>query len=360
MLLIENQDVQQLLNIEETIGALRTAYLELREGKATYGPRIDYYVPTGRDNDYYQWGNMVGASSAFGVLALRMKSDIVTWGDTQEKYCVEPGLFCGLIMLFNVVDGEPVALIHDGFLQHMRVGAAAGIGMDLLARRDARTLCIIGSGGMARTFVEAFATVRRLEEVRVYSPTRSHREAFAADMSREISLPVIAVSSAEEAVRGSDIVATATDSMAPTFDPEWLTPGVHVVCVTRRELSEGLIDRADRVVQLGVHSIPYGVDLPMMDWRAGSIASYVAGTPSDRQRIPMARMTEVNQYPTMLDVETGQSPGRLTETEITVFVATGTQGLQFAAVGGRVWQLAVEAGLGRKLPRGWFLQDIRD
>ena len=362
MLVLSNDDVKSVLDMEGTMSALRIGYDDLNRGEATYGPRIDYYLPTGRDTDYYQWGNMVGASSTFGVVAVRMKSDIASWpeGKTQEKFCVRPGLFCGLVMLFSASDGAPLAMIQDGYLQHMRVGGSMGIGVDLLARKDATSVGILGSGGMARSFLEAFVLARPIRSARVFSPTQANREAYAKEMSEKLGISVEPVGSAKEAVSGALIVASATDSMVPTFEPEWLIPGAHVVCVTRRELSEALISRADVIVQLGINTVPFGTPVPMIEWKAGGISSFVAGSPRDRARIPESRAASTGEYPLMLDVERGTAPGRSTAEQITLFVGTGTQGLQFAAVGGRVYQEAVKKGLGHTLPLDWFLQDIRD
>lgn len=362
MLLLNNNDIKSVLDMKETMSALRIGYDDLKRGEATYGPRIDYYLPTGRDSDYYQWGNMVGGSSSFNVVAVRMKSDVASWpeGKTQEKYCVRPGLFCGLIMLFSSVDGAPLALLQDGYLQHMRVGGSMGIGVELLARDDAQSVGLLGSGGMAHSFLEAFALAREIKEVKVFSPTGSHRNAFAKEMSSKLGLSVKAVDTPEEAVRDSLIVASATDSMNPTFDPAWLSPGAHVVCVTRRELGEALLKRADVIIQLGFNTVSKGIPVPMMEWKTGGIASYVAGRPEDRIRIPEARSASTGEYPSMLDVETNKAAGRTSDDQVTLFVGTGTQGLQFASVGGRVYQLAKERGLGHELPDEWFLQDIRN
>ncbi|MDA8270098.1 MAG: ornithine cyclodeaminase family protein [Actinomycetota bacterium] len=362
MLILSNDDVKAVLDMSGTMEALRKGYDDLKRGEATYGPRIDYYLPTGRDGDYYQWGNMVGACASYGVVAVRMKSDVASWpqGKTQEKYCVRPGLFCGLIMLFSSNDGAPLAIVQDGYLQHMRVGGSMGIGVDLLSRKDATTVGMLGSGGMARSFLESFAEARPIDKVKVFSPTKANREAYASEMSDKLGIDVESVNSAEEAVRDTLIVSTATDSMVPTFDSDWIAPGAHVVCVTRRELGKELIARADVVVQLGYNTIPYGTPVPMVEWKAGGIASYVAGKPADRARIPDTREESTGVYPTMLDVEAGNAPGRTSDDQVTLFVGTGTQGLQFAAVCGRVYQEAKKKGLGHELPVDWFLQDIRD
>lgn len=362
MRLLDNSDVKAVLSIHEGIEALRRGYADLSVGDAAYIPRIDLYAPTGREDDYYQWGSMAGACRSFGVAAVRMKSDVASWPDgrTQEKYCVKPGTYCGLILLFSIVDGAPLAMIQDGYLQHVRVGAAAGIGADALARSDATELGLIGSGGMAATYLDAIADVRSLSRVRVYSPTEEHRTAFVEDARGRHGFEIVGVGSAEEAVSGADIVATATDSMVPTFDPAWLAPGTHVVCVTRRELSDQLIERADVVLQLGVNTVPFGTPVPGMEWKAGGVASYVSGTPSERSRIPSSNKREVGVFPTLSKLYRGEVPGRTSKEEVSLIINTGTQGLQFASVGGRVLQLAEERNLGKVIPTEWFLQDIRD
>jgi alanine dehydrogenase len=362
MRLLTNADVASVLDMAGGIEALRTGYADLARGDAAYVPRIDLYAPTGRDDDYYQWGSMAGACRSYGVVAVRIKSDVTSWpaGRTTEKYCVEPGTYSGIILLYSIVNGEPLALLQDGYLQHVRVGAAAGIGADLMARVDADTLGLIGSGGMARTYLEAIAGVRPLASVRVYSPTPANRERFAAAAREQLGLDVRPVAAAEEAVRDAAIVATATDSMSPTFDPAWLFPGTHVTCVTRRELSAELVARADRVLQLGVNTVPAGTPVPGMEWKAGGIASYVCGQPDERARIPSSRGGETGVFPTLVDVHRGHAEARRDDDEVTLFVTTGTQGLQFAAVGGHVWHQARDRELGTPFPTEWFLQDIRD
>lgn len=362
MLYLANADVQALLDMRQTMTALRRGYEDLARGDAAYIPRIDLYCPTGREDDYYRWGSMTGYSRSEGVVACRVKSDIVSWpaGQTEEKYCMEPGTYSGIILLYSSVNGEPLAIVQDGYLQHLRVGGSAGIGADLLARQDAQTIGLLGSGGMAETYLDAIHHARPLHAGKVFSPSRANRERFAAEMSERLGVPLEPVDSAEEAVRDADIVATATDSAGPTFDPAWVKPGAHVTCVTRRELSEALLERADVIVQLGVATIPAGSSVPGMEWPRGGIGSYIAGQPHERRRIPAGRTEEQGAYVTLADLHRGHGSGRTSDDQVTLFVNTGTQGLQFASVTGRVYALARERGLGQQLPTELFLQDIRD
>jgi len=362
MLLINNQEVEQLLDMKSCIEALEIGYEDLLKGDAVYRPRLDVWVPCARPDGYYRWGTMEGASRKIGVFAIRMKSDIVHWpdGETEEKYCVKPGAFCGLIMVFSVRNGEPLAIINDGLLQHMRVGGCAGLGVKYLSRADASVVGIFGSGGMARSYLMAFNEVRKIKKVKVYSPTKAHREACAEEMTKRLGLPVDAVDRAELVVRGSDIVATCTDSTQTVFDePGWLEEGAHITCVRACEVGPKVVKRCDLSVKLGRNTVET-MDEGMV--RLHGNVGYIAGQPEERARIPNP---EVDNYRGdffryFMDLKAGRVPGRTSPRQITFFINAGTQGLQFAACAGRVYQLAKEKGLGREIPTEWFLQDIRD
>ncbi len=117
-LILNNDDVKQVLTMELTMRALEEAYREVARGEAVCRPRIDIQIPTKDPQKLYQWGTMEGGSVS-GYFAIRMKSDVITEKEyqgvrTQEKYCVRPGRFCGLILLMNINNGEPLALINDG------------------------------------------------------------------------------------------------------------------------------------------------------------------------------------------------------------------------------------------------------
>src|ERR1700726_3231840 len=138
MLMIDNEVVKRVLTMRECIEAQERAFAGTLTGASVSRPRIDMFVPCNREDGYYRWGSVEGASD--GVLAVRLKSDIMTWPEgpdgtrTESKYCMQPGTYCGLVLLFSTQDGEPLAIINDGHLQHMRVGASAAIGARLLAR----------------------------------------------------------------------------------------------------------------------------------------------------------------------------------------------------------------------------------
>jgi len=370
MLLIDNPTVEKVLAMQDCLRIQEEAFLGLATGASVHRPRVDVYVPTDKEEDgYWRWGTMEGASKDLGVFAIRMKSDVITWPRhedgtwTEEKYCVEPGTYCGLIMLFSTRNGEPLAIINDGHLQHARVGGGAGLGAKYLAREDAQVVGMIGSDGMARSYLRAFKCVRDIRKVRVYSPTPANREAYAQEMAKELGIEVEPVASAEEAVRGADIVSTCTDSNLPVIQAEWLEPGMHITNLGGAELPEGVFSRADLVVRQGVGGLPVPEGNERIQaGRGHSPAAYIAGSEEEMKRLPPAsgrQWFSAGRYPSFVELATGEVK-RTNRDQITLYLNGGNQGLQFAAVGALVYNKCREQELGRPLPTEWFLQDIRD
>jgi ornithine cyclodeaminase/alanine dehydrogenase-like protein (mu-crystallin family) len=362
MLLINNQTVEQILDMKGCMAALETGYRDLIDERAVYRGRYDLFVPNDDPKLMYRWGTMEGASRSFETFAIRMKSDMLEWpeGKTVEKYCIEPGTFCGIVMVFSTRNGEPLAIINDGIIQHMRVGGCAGLGVKYLAREDASVVGVLGSGGMARTYLEAFSEVRKIKKVRVYSPTKTNRETYAREMTGRLDIEVVAVDTPEMVVRDADIVATCTDSTRTVFDePEWLEHGAHITCVRACEVGPRVIQRCDLSVKLGKNTIE-AMDEGMV--RLHGNVGYIAGQPEERNRIPNPAVDNYkgDYFKYFMDVKAGKVPGRTSSQQITFFINAGTQGLQFAACAGKIYQLAKAKGVGRELPTEWFLQDIRD
>ncbi len=179
MLLLNNQDIARVLNMPLCLEALEGVFREMAIGDAVGMGRIDLYIPSGEPSPYYRWSVMAGGSKKDRYVCARMISDMVScpteYGQRREnKYAREPGTFCGLLFLFSVKDATPVAIMNDGVLQHDRVGAGAGLGVKSLSREDSHTVGMIGSGGMARSYLDAFCHVRQIRKVKVYSPNSDH------------------------------------------------------------------------------------------------------------------------------------------------------------------------------------------
>jgi alanine dehydrogenase len=366
MLLIDNEVVRAVLTMRECIAVQERAFAGTLTGAAVSRPRLDTFSPCDREDGYYRFGTVEGASD--GVHAVRMKSDIMTWPKSpdgtwsESKYCMRPGVYCGLVMLFSTGNGEPLALLNDGYLQHMRVGAAAGIGAKLLARPESRIVGLIGSGAMARTVLEALAVVRPIERVKVFSRSPRNRQNFADEMSAKLGLAVEPVDTAREAVQGVDILATATDSMLPVIEGAWLEPGMHVVDIGPLELGPDSEARIDLVVRQGVE----GFDMPeTRQFRKDlghSRSAFVAGTAAEQTRLPpvASKQRSKRTWPLYAEIIAGTASGRTSASQITQYRPVGNWGIQFSSCGALIYRLAKERGLGRDLPTEWFLQSIKN
>src|SRR6201986_2147781 len=154
-LILSNADAEKLITMPECIAVLEEAYAELAEGRGVSRTRSDSFAPTARDDAVYSLKSMDGIVPKFGVGAVRINSDIITWpkkGNTirREKVPAAPGnRYVGLVLLFSTENGEPLAIFPDGVMQRMRVGAANGLAAKYLARENAKTLGILGSGWQA-------------------------------------------------------------------------------------------------------------------------------------------------------------------------------------------------------------------
>src|SRR5215475_14996135 len=142
-----------------------------------------------------------------------------------------------------------------GFLQHMRVGACAGLGTKYLSRKNSKVIAMIGSGGMARTYAMAIKEVRPIEIMRVFSPTKANRERYAREMTEQLDIEVVSVDSPEKALKGADIVSLTTDSLVPVIKADWLEPGMHINNVRNNEIGADVLNRVDVRARLGTSTL---------------------------------------------------------------------------------------------------------
>jgi len=365
-LILNNEDVGSVLTMDVAMRALEAAYRQIADGEAVCRPRIDIQIPTRDPKKMYQWGTMEGGSTS-GYFAIRMKSDIIyeqEYGGvrTQEKYCVQPGKFCGLILLVNIHNGEPLALINDGYLQHMRVGADSGIGVKYMAREDAEVIGMIGSGGMARSHAQSFCLARKIKKIQLYSPTKAHREAYAREISDQLGIEVAPLDNPRDVYKGADIIAGCTDSAVPSIAGKWLEEGTHVTCVGGKPDAETL-RRIDVSLRLGNAPAPWG--LPQLSL-ADEYITYAArpGENADFKMKPRGKrahgIVAKERAVLLAELLSGKKKGRSSPKQITYSERGNIQGAQFFAVAGKAYELAKARGLGREIPTEWLLQDIRD
>jgi alanine dehydrogenase len=240
----------------------------------------------------------------------------------------------------------------------MRVGGCAGLGAKYLSREDASVLGILGAGGMARTYLLAFNEIRKIREVKVFSPTKKNREAYAREMSEKLGIPITPVERSQDAVRGCDIVATCTDSIQVVVDdPGLIEPGMHLTCVKANEWNPEIVERSDLVIKMGRAT----KHLDEGQIRIGGEAAVVAGNAEEIKRIANPPVDIFSRdFPLLTDVMSRKISGRTDRRQVTFFANSGTQGLQFASTAGYVVREAKRRGLGQEIPTSWFLQDIRD
>lgn len=354
-LLLTNDEAESLLSMPEMIDELEYAYSDLARNQAVNRNRSDTGIPRPDIGASYVFKSMEGGYPRRGVYALRISSDIIQWPNKgagqnrKEKLPALPGgRWLGLVLLFSIENGELMAVVPDGIIQRLRVGATNGLGIKTMARKDSRRVALIGSGFQAGTQAMAACAVRPVEEIRVYSPTTHKREAFAREWSKKLGVTVTPASSAREAVAGADMVLCATNSMQPVIEADWLEPGMHLSSLKRFEIPAACYRRADRVA---IHTRLWEPDMQMMGEAQIPDASLWA------QRKEADGVDWLNQ-PEIGQLTSGQVSGRAGDEEITCFMNNVGLGLQFAAAGALVLGKAREAGVGRELPLEWFTQTV--
>ena len=367
MLLLNNTDVAKVLDMPLCMDALDGVFQELAIGDAVGRGRIDLYVPSGEAiAPYYRWAVMTGGSKKDGYVCARMLSDMVNWprehGRIREnKYAQKPGIFLGLLFLFSAKDATPVAMINDGFLQHYRVGGGAGLGVKYLSRSDSEIVGMIGSGGMARTYLDAFLQVRKIRKVKVWSPNSDNVRLYAREMAERHKVEVEPAASAREAVRGVDIVSCCTSTNEPVFFNEWLEPGMHVTNLTSSEIEPSLPRTIDVAMRAGEATPRLEKLPPEADYYRAGFLGYVAGQPEERALVPRLTLPpEIIEMPRLVDLIAGKARGRTDDKQTSFFLNVGAIGAQFEGVAAAVYNKARKQGLGMEIPTDWFLQDIRD
>ena len=357
MLLIDNDTAARVLNMAECITVLEEAYKEEALGSGTNRTKSQLHVHTGDADKWYRFSSAEGGLAGAGVAAIRIKSDVLCWPTLYGKvrsynYCMEPERFCGLILLFRAENGEPLAILNDGVIQHLRVGATAAIAARHMARADASVLGILGSGGMAESHLRAYAEVRPLRLAKIYSPNPEHREELAKRMSREFSFEIVAVEKPEIAVQKSDIVASCTDTGEAVLFGEWLDRGMHVTTVNHREADKEVYRRLDRYV-----SYQSGHAINLFTTSEAHRPRTLGGAGPEHDRLVSSSAN--TQRFRFVDLLLGKVSGRDSPAEINLFKSEGT-GVQFAALSRLAHLRCQEKKLGQELPLEWFIQKIRN
>jgi ornithine cyclodeaminase/alanine dehydrogenase-like protein (mu-crystallin family) len=353
-LILSNDDIDKLITMPECIGVLEEAYVELAEGRGVSRTRSDCFTPTERTDAIYSLKSMDGVIPKFGIGAVRINSDIITWpkrGNNirREKVAAAPGnRYVGLVLLFSTANGEPLAIFPDGVMQRMRVGAANGLGVKYLARVNAKSVGILGSGWQAAAQLMAACAVRSIDTIRCYSPNQQNRDLFAQQMSAQLGIAIIAVGTPEEAIRNADIVMCATNTVDPIFFEHWIEPGMHLTSIKRPEIDSSAVKRSDRIVVHGREEKPI----------LAMTKDLLVPEHANGHGWEGAGDIDFSALPTLPDLITGRTKGRTSDRDVTCFINNVGLGFQFAAAGALLYRKAKDAGAGHDLPTDWFTEDV--
>jgi ornithine cyclodeaminase/alanine dehydrogenase-like protein (mu-crystallin family) len=314
-LFLTEREVAQLLPMKECIDVLEQAFAHAGGGDVENKPRSRIRMPNG----FFHF--MAAADAEHRVFG----------------YKAYPSMGAGnkfIVMLYDYETGQLLACLEAGRLGQIRTGAASGLATRHMARDDAGTVAVIGSGFQARTQLEAVCAVREIRQARVYSRRAERREDFATQMTERLGVEVTPAEGGEQCVAGADVVITITSARDPVLQGEWLAEGAHVNAAggnhwMRREVDEATVTRSDVIVV---------DDLEQAKTECGDLI-----WPQARGsfRWDMAHQLQ--------DVVAGRVPGRPNDQSITLFESLGVA-LEDVAAAQLVYRKAVDQGIGQELP----------
>jgi ornithine cyclodeaminase len=319
LLVLAHADVERLLSMEGCIELMSEVLADLARGSVWQPLRFVIRPPD--------------EASLMGLMPAHRSADHPAYG--LKAVCVFPGnpergldAHQGGVLLFDGQTGALRAVVDASAVTAIRTAAVSAVATRALAREGARELAILGAGVQARSHLEAMATVRPFERARVWSRTAEHAQAFAAEARAPFA--VEAVESAEAAVRGADVLVTATSSPEPIVRREWLAPGAHVNAVgssipTARELDAATVASAALFADARESMVNEGGDY--------LFAVREAGIGPDHIRAELG------------EVLIGSKDGRRSPDELTVFKSLGLAAEDLAAAE-HVYARAREAGAG--------------
>ncbi len=310
-LYLTEAEVMQLVSMPEIIAVVEQAFREMGHGEAINRPRQRVRMPNG----------------ILHVMPAGLpKQDYLGF----KYYSSFRGKTRFWVHLIDGNNGELVAVMQADRLGQQRTGAASGVATKFLARKDSRSVGIIGTGWQAESQLEAICAVRSIRVGKCYSRDQVHRTEFAHKMSARLGVQIRAVEEAEQAVRDSDIVITATSAREPVVRGEWLAPGTHVNAVgsnraESREIDDQVVTRSGLIV---VDSI-----------EQTKIESGDLIEPAANGLISWDRLCELG------DVVAGKTSGRTNDSMITLFKSNGIA-LEDIAAAIWVYQRAKDRGVG--------------
>lgn len=314
-LFLTENDVKTVLTVEMAMAGVESAHRDLALGQAIDTPRARSRLPQ------TVLHILQGALPAQGVIGYKA----YTSNRSGNRF---------LVHLFDAASGSLLAVIEADYLGMMRTGAASGVAAKWLARPDSTVAGVFGAGWQAEGHVRAICAALPLERVKVFSRRSERLAAFCTRLATETGVDIVPATSAEETVRGSDLIGTVTTAAQPLFDAEWLEEGAHINAagsnaLIRQELSEAAVRRCSLVT---VDAVPTALA------EAGDLLPLL-----EKGRLQARQLVELGE------VIVGRHGGRQNASEITLFESQG-MAIQDLAVALRVLEAAKARELGHALP----------
>jgi alanine dehydrogenase len=313
-LFLDEPQVTELLSMAMALAAVEDALKQQALGTATNNPRSRVRLPTGQ---LHMMGAALPTRGVFGYKA----------------YAAVKGKVRFHVMLYSTASGELLAVLQADRLGQMRTGAASGVATKHMARADARTVGIFGTGWQARSQLEAVCAVRSIQAIKAFGRDAARCQTFCTAMSQQLGVPVEPAASPEAVVKGMDVVITATSARDPLFDGDWLEPGTHVNAIGSNALVRREID--DTVVRRSALIIVDSKEQARLE--CGDVLGAL-----ERGIIHWEQIRELG------DVVAGLLPGRRQASDITLFESHGLAIWDLAA-GIAVYEAAKAKGIGREL-----------
>jgi alanine dehydrogenase len=243
MLLLSEKQVQDLIDIDELIATLEQAHIQCSTGRAVMPVRLVVPLP----QIHGRITTMPGFLNDDNALGMK----VITYFQDNPKRGL-PAILA-TIMLFSVETGKMIAVMDGSYITAIRTACASAMATRALANRETPVLGILGAGVQARAHIQALSRVRKLQQIKIYSPSGISATKIRKDMESDVGFGVKVAASAEDAVKHSDIVVTVTTAKEPILKSEWLNAGVHINAVGShrpdlREVDGATLARAKVVV----------------------------------------------------------------------------------------------------------------
>jgi alanine dehydrogenase len=320
MLLLSESQVQSLIDIDELISTLEKAHIQYSSGNAVMPVRLVVPLPQIQGRITSMPG-FLNEDKALGI-------KVVTYFHENPRQNL-PAIL-GTIMLFSADTGKMIAVMDGNYITAIRTACASAMATKPLANAETPVMGILGAGVQARAHIEALTRVRRIERIKIYSPSGASAAAIKKDMNVSTKSGIDVARSAEDAVRDSDLLVTASTAKEPIVKSEWLKAGVHINAVGShrpdyREIGGATIAGAKVVVD--------------------SREAIMAECGDILLAIQENLISEKHIHGEIGEVLAGTKPGRSSASEVTIYKSVGIA-IQDVATASLVYRKALERGLG--------------